>query len=78
MATRIGGIPEVVEDGVTGLLIQPRDPAALADKIALLLDDPAQRAKLGAAARTYAESHHSIDRMGARLLDLYASLRPAR
>jgi len=77
VATRIGGIPEVVEDGVTGLLIQPRDSAALADKIALLLDDPALRRKLGAAARSYAESQHSIDRMGTRLLELYTSLRPS-
>ena len=78
VATRIGGIPEVVADGVTGLLIEPRDSSALAASIARLLDDPALRARLGAAERRYAETHHGIDRMGARLLDLYASLAPTR
>jgi glycosyltransferase involved in cell wall biosynthesis len=74
VATRIGGIPEVVEDGVTGLLIEPRDHAALAAAIVRLLDDPALRAQLGEAERRYAEEHHGIDRMGARLLALYESL----
>jgi glycosyltransferase involved in cell wall biosynthesis len=74
VATRIGGIPEVVEDGVTGLLIQPRDPETLAGKISLLLEDAPLRARLGAAARTYAESQHGIDRMGERLLELYDRL----
>jgi glycosyltransferase involved in cell wall biosynthesis len=74
VATRIGGIPEVVVDGVTGLLIEPRDPEALAGKISLLLEDAALRTRLGAAARTYAESQHGIDRMGERLLELYDRL----
>ena len=74
VATCIGGIPEVVEDGVTGLIIEPRDTAALAARITQLLDDGALRAQLGAAARAYAEATHGIDRMGARLLDLYAAL----
>jgi glycosyltransferase involved in cell wall biosynthesis len=74
VATRIGGIPEVVQDGVTGLLIEPNDAPALAEKIALLLDDAALREKLGAAARGYAEKHHSLDRMGTRLLELYEKL----
>ena len=74
VATRIGGIPEVVEDGVTGLLINPRDPDALAATIARVLDDPALRARLGEAARRYAEANHGIDRMGARLLELYEAL----
>jgi glycosyltransferase involved in cell wall biosynthesis len=78
VATRIGGIPEVVEDGVTGLLIEPRDAPTLAARIAQLLDDAALRTQLGAAAHAYAEAAHGIDRMGARLLDLYAALESAR
>jgi glycosyltransferase involved in cell wall biosynthesis len=78
VATRIGGIPEVVEDGVTGLLLEPRDPAALAASIARVLDDRALRTRLGEAERKYAETHHGIDRMGARLLDLYESLDSTR
>jgi glycosyltransferase involved in cell wall biosynthesis len=78
VATTIGGIPEVVEDGVTGLLILPREPAALAEKISLLLDDAALRRRIGAAARKKVEAQHGLDRMGARLLDLYATLDQAR
>jgi glycosyltransferase involved in cell wall biosynthesis len=76
VATRIGGIPEVVDDGGTGLLIEPRDAEALAGKISLLLGDPVLRARLGAAARHSVEARHSLDQMGTRLLDLYAGLRP--
>jgi glycosyltransferase involved in cell wall biosynthesis len=75
VATTIGGIPEVVEDGVTGLLVPPRDPAALAEKIGVLLDDPALDARLGQAARECIEKHHSLDAMGERLLELYEKCR---
>ena len=46
-----GGIPDVVEDGVTGLLVPPGDAAALADALARVLGDPELAARLGAAAR---------------------------
>jgi glycosyltransferase involved in cell wall biosynthesis len=78
VATTIGGIPEVVEEGVTGLLIPPRDAAALAEKISLLLDDAALRQRLGAAARRKVEAQHSLDQMGERLLNLYTALDQAR
>ena len=50
-ATRIAGIPELVEDGACGFLVPPDDPDALAAKLAALLDDPALRARFGAAGR---------------------------
>ncbi len=71
VATTVGGIPEVVEDGVTGLLIPPRNPEALAEKIAVLLDDPGLRVRLGRTARENVEKDHSLDGMGQRLLGLY-------
>jgi glycosyltransferase involved in cell wall biosynthesis len=74
VATTVGGIPEVVEDGVTGLLVPPRDPDALAGKIQSVLDDPALRTRLGEAARQSIEKHHSLDAMGERLLVLYEKL----
>ncbi|MFB3906896.1 MAG: glycosyltransferase family 4 protein [Candidatus Eisenbacteria bacterium] len=49
VATRVGGIPEVVEEGVQALLVPPRDPQALAGAIGRLLDDDALRTQLGAA-----------------------------
>jgi glycosyltransferase involved in cell wall biosynthesis len=71
VATTIGGIPEVVEDGVTGLLVPPRDAGALAEKISSLLDDPALSAHLGQNARAQIENSYSLDAMGERLLALY-------
>lgn len=51
IAGRTGGVPEVVADGETGLLPPVGDAAAFADAVAALIDDPARRARLGAAAR---------------------------
>jgi glycosyltransferase involved in cell wall biosynthesis len=51
IASRIGGVPYTVTDGVTGLLCEPGDPADLAAKIARLLDDPALRHEMGLAGR---------------------------
>ena len=74
VATTVGGIPEVVEDGVTGLLVPPRNAEALAEKIATLLGDPELRSRLGQTARTNIENNHSVDAMGQRLLALYEKL----
>jgi glycosyltransferase involved in cell wall biosynthesis len=63
VATRTGGIPEVVEDGVTGLLVPPRDSRALADGIVRLLGDEAARARMGAAGFLRVSRLFSADRM---------------
>lgn len=59
VATRVGGIPEVVEDGVNGFLVEPGDIAALADRVGRLVADPALRARLGAAGRAIVERRFS-------------------
>ena len=51
VATNVGGLPEVVEHDRTGLLVPPRDPAALADAISALLADPERGRRLAATAR---------------------------
>ena len=51
VASRIGGLSFTVLDGATGVLVDPEDPAALADALAGLLDDPGERARMGAAGR---------------------------
>jgi glycosyltransferase involved in cell wall biosynthesis len=56
---RAGAIPEVVEDGVTGLLISPGDAVALADCATRLLEDPAEARRLGAEGRRRVRAHHT-------------------
>ncbi|OLR92440.1 glycosyltransferase [Actinokineospora bangkokensis] len=57
VASRIGGLQELVEDGVTGLLVPPGDPDALAAALDDLLDDPARRARMGEAGRVSARGY---------------------
>lgn len=56
IATRSGGIPEAVTDGITGLLVPEHDPAAVAEAIARLVDDAALRASMGIAAQAKADA----------------------
>jgi glycosyltransferase involved in cell wall biosynthesis len=69
-----GGAPEIVEDGVTGRLVPPRDPAALADVLAELASDPAQRARLGAAAAAHVPARFARERLLAGVHGLYDRL----
>jgi len=71
IGSRLGGIPEVVEDGETGFLVPERDPQALAARMQALLDDEALRRRLGAVARQRAERDFDITRQTAALEDLY-------
>jgi glycosyltransferase involved in cell wall biosynthesis len=70
VATAVGGHVDAIEDGVTGVLVPPRDPAALRAAIERLLADAAQRARLGAAARA-AASAFSGDKAGRALQEAY-------
>lgn len=74
VATRIGGIPELVKDGETGFLFRPKNMQELSSHIRLLLSDSDLRRKFGAAARRIVETQFSLARHGASLLSLYASL----
>jgi len=72
VATRVGGSALAVEDGVTGLLVPPRDPAALAKALVTLIEDRRLAARLGAAALDYVRARHGLPAMLARLDALYA------
>jgi glycosyltransferase involved in cell wall biosynthesis len=74
VATSAGGIPEVVEDGVTGLLVPPRDHHALAQAIVRLLKDAGMRERLGAAGRARACEHYSAERMVQETLRVYRTV----
>jgi glycosyltransferase involved in cell wall biosynthesis len=74
VATSVGGVPEVVEDGRTGLLVPPGDPHALAQALASVLADPIRASALGDAARTLARERFGIDRQVQRTIELWMRL----
>jgi glycosyltransferase involved in cell wall biosynthesis len=74
VASAHGGLPEIIRDGVTGRLVTPRDPAALALAAAELLGDPAERERLGAAAATDVRERFAPQRLVAAVQSLYDEL----
>ena len=74
VATRVGGTPEAVIDGVTGILVPPADSATLAEAIIHLLGNPQLAAQLGYAARVRIADHFSVRRMVRATEDLYTDL----
>ena len=74
VASRVGGIPEVVEGSVTGLLVPPDDPASLADALNALVRDPGRAAAMGRAGRERAVGEFSWDAVAAQTAALYAEL----
>lgn len=75
VATTVGGTPETVEHGVTGILVEPRDAEALATAVTDLLIDSGLRERYGAAGRRLAEDRFDLRRWAERLADLYAEAR---
>ena len=75
VATNVGGVPEVVRHGQTGLLVSPARPKELADKIESLLDQVALREKLGEAGRQFVVQKYSLQAMLNKTESLYGSLR---
>ena len=71
IASRVGGLSELVVENETGLLVAPGDPRALAAAIGSLVENPALRARLGSAARTRVEQCFNLDAFLAAHLDLY-------
>jgi glycosyltransferase involved in cell wall biosynthesis len=73
-ASRIGGIPEIVEDGVTGILVDPRDSRSLAKQIILLLQDPQRRLTMGRAGKRRVQEHFTRKGMNEQLCEVYGEL----
>jgi len=74
VATRVGGTPEAVVDGVTGILVPPASSSALAEAIVHLLNDTRLAAHLGHEARARIVDHFSVKRMVRSTEDLYIEL----
>jgi glycosyltransferase involved in cell wall biosynthesis len=73
IATAVNGTPEAVEDGVTGYLVPPGDPVALAARLRSLAGDEERRREMGEAARRAFEGRFDADQMVERLLAVYRS-----
>lgn len=71
IATRVGGIPEIVEDGVTGFLVDAGDVAALADAMMKLCLDPQLRRSLAEASRVKASARYNVDVIMNQQLEVY-------
>jgi glycosyltransferase involved in cell wall biosynthesis len=78
VATRVGGVPEIVADGATGLLAEPRDPAGLARALAGVLTDPALARRLGDAGRERAHEQFGRELMARRIVAIYDEILGAR
>lgn len=74
VATDVGGIPSVVRDGVTGVLVPPKSPERLAAEIDLLSLDPVRRIQMGLAGRERATENFSVDRYVSEVEGLYRDL----
>lgn len=74
VASRVGGIPDLVEDGVSGRLVAPGDPEALVRAVSELRDDPALAERLAAAGRGRMESHYAQSALARRLETLLREL----
>lgn len=77
IASRVGGLPEVVEDGETGFLVEPGDVAALRHRIQTLLDDRALASRMGAQARDHVLARWTWAQCAQRCLAAYRELVPA-
>jgi glycosyltransferase involved in cell wall biosynthesis len=74
VATAVGGVPELIEDGMHGLLVEPHDPQALAAAIGRLLKDRTLASRLGQAASERQRAEFDLDIVVSRLEELYLEL----
>jgi starch synthase len=74
VASRVGGLPELVRDGETGWLVEPDDPQTLASALQRVLDDPAGAARLGQAGRARVLESFAAETAIERFDALYAQL----
>ena len=74
VASRVGGIPEVVVEGRTGYLLDPEDPGAIAERVIRLLKNAELRREMGLESRKFVEAHYDNRLMVQRLEELYREL----
>ena len=75
VASNVGGLPELVEDGRTGILVPPTDVGALANALRILAADAQRRREMGMAGWRRTQEHFSVDRMVAQTAEIFPELR---
>lgn len=78
VASRVGGIPQLVLDGETGVMVQPDNVTALSDALSMYISDPALRSAHGAAGRAYVDANYSVGAMVTSYACLYDDCRRSR
>ena len=78
VSTRVGGVPGVIQNGETGVLVPPADSQSLADACLLLIKDPALREKMGQAGNIHVRANYGMDGMVEKIANLYRSLLGAK
>ena len=78
VASNVGGIADVIQDGIQGILIEPDDPSALIGALQCLLGDSELRNRFGNAGRSHVEEKFSISRMTESHLEIYGSVSEGR
>ncbi|MBZ8180605.1 glycosyltransferase [Oscillatoria salina] len=74
ISTYHGGIPELVENGVSGFLVPERDVEALAEKLNYLIQNPQQWCEMGKAGRAYVEKYYDLDMLNDKLVQVYQQI----
>jgi len=74
ISTDVGGISEAVEDGVTGIMVRPRDAEGLAEALVEILGDPERARSMGIAGRRKVEAEFSLEACAAAVFDVYDEL----
>ena len=74
MATRVGGVTDVVDEGKTGFLVHPGDTHALAERLEILAGDPERRVAMGAAGREHVLRRYAVGRLVDDIDALYREL----
>jgi colanic acid/amylovoran biosynthesis glycosyltransferase len=71
IGTHHGGIPELIEDGISGFLVPERDDLAIANKLKYLIEHPKTWEQMGKAGRAYVESHYDMNKLNDELVEIY-------
>jgi glycosyltransferase involved in cell wall biosynthesis len=74
IGANVGGIPEIIVDGVNGFLIEPKNPEKIAEKVVVLLENPKLRRKMGQNGRKLAEEKFDIQKRVRKIVSVYERL----